>query len=266
MNLCFFSQSKLPNSDYYVITSMRMVIFLKTETKVEILRYILLQQSRLYDNVLFTLLSTRSLMNEIERIDERTFSFDIDPTEGMISASQFISNMNKFLKCMKTNFFNVLPFQMCVIEIIRNNEQELKELLSYTPTDSSDEKLEELVYKLIISSFIRNAKYVPSIQEELTTLDIRVKIVREYNLDESHKILQFISNIAFCQRGRGNVLELFDDIDARLDYFTKADNPIRNRKKNIEEYKTKYVESRIADYNKMFKTYNSKKKYLRYFV
>lgn len=78
--------------------------------------------------------------------------------------------------------------------------------------------------------------------------------------------MQFISNIAFCQRGRGNALELFDDIGARLDYFTKADNPIRNRKKNIEEYKTKYVESRIADYNKMFKTYNSKKKYLRYFV
>ena len=243
-----------------------MVIFLKTETKAEMLRYILLQESRLYDNVLFTLLSTKSLMNEVERIDERTFSFDIDPADGMISAEQFISNMNKFLRCMKTNFFNVPPFQMCVTEIVRNSEQELKDLLSYTPEDSSDERLQELVNKVIISSFIRNAKYVPSIEEELTALDIQIKEVQEYNLVESRKILQFMSDVAFCQRGRGNVLELFDDIAARLDYFTKADVPIRNRKRNIEAYKTRYVESRIADYNKMFKTYNSKKKYLKYFV
>lgn len=242
------------------------MIFLKTETKAEMLRYILLQESRLYDNVLFTLLSTRSLMNEVERIDERTFSFDIEPDAGMISAEQFISNMNKFLRCMKTNFFNVPPFQMCVTEIVRNSEHELKDLLSYTPEDSSDEKLEELVYKLTISNFIRNAKYVPSIEEELTSLDIPIKEVKEYNLDESRKIVQFMSDVAFCQRGRGNVLELFDDIGARLDYFAKADDPIRNRKRNIDAYKTRYVESRIADYNKMFKTYNSKKKYLKYFV
>ena len=239
---------------------------MKPETKVEVLRYILLQESRFYDNVLFTLLSTRSLISEIERIDERTFSFDIEPAAGMISAEQFISNMNKFLRCMKTNFFNVPPFQMCVTEIVRNSEQELKDLLSYTPEDSSDEKLEELVYKITISNFIRNAKYVTSIQEELAELDIQIKEVQEYNLDESRKIVQFMSDVAFCQRGRGNVLELFDDIGARLDYFAKADDPIRNRKRNIEAYKTRYVESRIADYNKMFKTYNSKKKYLKYFV
>lgn len=205
-------------------------------------------------------------MNEVEKIDDRTFSFDIEPADGMISAEQFISNMNKFLRCMKTNFFNVSPFQMCVTEIVRNSEQELKDLLSYTPEDSSDEKLEELVYKLIISNFIRNAKYVPSIQEELVKSDIQIKDVQDYNLDESRKILQFMSDVAFCQRGRGNVLELFDDIGARLDYFAKADDSVRNRKRNIEAYKTRYVESRISDYNKMFKTYNSKKKYLKYFV
>lgn len=205
-------------------------------------------------------------MNEVERIDERTFSFDIEPADGMISAEQFISNMNKFLRCMKTNFFNIPPFQMCVTEIVRNSEQELKDLLSYTPEDSSDERLQELVNKLIISSFIRNAKYVPSIREELVKSDIQIKDVQDYTLDESRKILQFMSDVAFCQRGRGNVLELFDDIGARLDYFAKADDPVKNRKRNIEAYKTRYVESRIADYNKMFKTYNSKKKYLKYFV
>ena len=100
----------------------------------------------------------------------------------------------------------------------------------------------------------------------MTSLDIPIKEFKDYNLDESRKIVQFMSDVAFCQRGRGNVLELFDDIGARLDYFAKADDSIRNRKRNIEAYKTRYVESRIADYNKMFKTYNSKKKYLKYFV
>ena len=205
-------------------------------------------------------------MNEVERIDERTFSFDIKPAVGMISAEQFISNMNKFLRCMKTDFFNVPPFQMCVTEIVRNSEQELKDLLSYTPEDSSDEKLEELVNKLVISSFIRNAKFVPSIQEELTALDIPIKEVKDYNLDESRKIVQFMSDVAFCQRGRGNSLELFDNIEARLNSFDKANDSIRKRKRNLDLHKQRYVESRIADYNKMFKAYNSKKKYLKYFV
>ena len=205
-------------------------------------------------------------MNELERIDERTFSFDIEPAAGMISAEQFISNMNKFLRCMKTNFFNVPPFQMCVTEIVRNSEQELKDLLSYTPEDSSDEKLEELVNKLVISSFIRNAKFVPSIQEELTALDIPIKEVKDYNLNESRKIVQFMSDVAFCQRGRGNSLELFDNIEARLNSFDKVNDSIRKRKRNLDLHKQRYIESRIADYNKMFKAYNSKKKYLKYFV
>lgn len=199
-------------------------------------------------------------------IDERTFSFDIEPADGLISAKQFISNMNKFLRCMKNNFFNVPPFQMCVMEIVRNSEQELKELLSYVPVDSSDDKLQELVNKLIISSFISNTKYVTSIQEKLAELDIPIKKVQEYNLDESSKIVQFISDVAFCQRGRGNVLELFDNIEERLVQLDDAKNSTRNRKRNIEVYKQRYVDSRIADYNKMFKNYNSKKKYLKYFI
>ena len=199
-------------------------------------------------------------------IDERTFSFDIEPADGLISAKQFISNMNKFLRCMKNNFFNVPPFRMCVMEIVRNSEQELKELLSYVPVDSSDDKLQELVNKLIISSFISNTKYVTSIQEKLAELDIPIKKVQEYNLDESSKIVQFISDVAFCQRGRGNVLELFDNIEERLVQLDGAKNSTRNRKRNIEVYKQRYVDSRIADYNKMFKSYNSKKKYLKYFI
>lgn len=205
-------------------------------------------------------------MNEVEKIDDRTFSFDIEPADGMISAEQFIDNMNKFLKCMKTYFFNVPPLQTCISEVVRNGNQELTNLVSYIPTHSTDDRLQELVYKLIISNFINNAKYVPSIQEELAGLDVQIKEVQEYNLDESRKIVQFMSDVAFCQRGRGNVLELFDNIEARLDYFAKADDSVRNKRRNIEAYKVRYVESRIADYNKLFKTYNSKKKYLRYFV
>lgn len=239
---------------------------LNTETKTELLRYILLQECRYFDNILCTLLSTTSLMREIERIDERTFSFDIDPKDGMISARNFISNMNRFIRCMKTYFFNVPPLQTCILEIIRNGNQELTNLVSHIPTHLTDDILQELVYKLMILNFISNAKFVPSIQEELATLDIPIKEVKDYNLDESRKIVQFMSDVAFCQRGRGNSLELFDNIEARLNSFDKANDSIRKRKRNLDLHKQRYVESRITDYNKMFKAYNSKKKYLKYFV
>ena len=43
---------------------------LKTETKAEMLRYILLQECRYFDNILCTVLSTTSLMSEIEKMYE----------------------------------------------------------------------------------------------------------------------------------------------------------------------------------------------------
>ena len=230
------------------------------------LRYILLQECRYFDDILCTLLSTKSLRVEIDRIDERTFAFEIEPKDGMISAKHFISNMNRFIRCMKTYFFNVPPLQTCILEIIRNGNQELTNLVSHIPTHSTDEQLKELVYKLAISNLISNAKYVPSIQEELATLDISIKEVKDYNLDESRKIVQFMSDVAFCQRGRGNTLELFDNIEARLSSSDKVNDSIRKRKRNFDLHKQRYVESRIADYNKGFKAYNSKKKYLKYFV
>ena len=230
------------------------------------LRYILLQECRYFDDILCTLLSTKSLRVEIDRIDERTFAFKIEPKDGMISAKHFISNMNRFIRCMKTYFFNVPPLQTCILEVIRNGNQELTNLVSHIPTHSTDEQLKELVYKLAISNFISNAKYVPSIQEELATLDISIKEVKDYNLDESRKIVQFMSDVAFCQRGRGNTLELFDNIEARLSSFDKVNDSIRKRKRNFDLHKQRYVESRITDYNKVFKAYNSKKKYLKYFV
>lgn len=238
---------------------------LKTETKAELLRYILLQESRMYDSILFHLLEFEPIRNAVALVDERTFNFKVEPANGMISAKQFLYNMSKFLKIMRNNFFNILPLQVCIIELVKNGKQEINDLLTYTSKDSSDEVLEELVNKLIISTFIHNAKYVPSIQEELAAIDIPIKEVREYNLDESRKVVQFMSDVVFCQRGRGNVLEIFDDIGARLDYFSKSD-PFRKRKRDVEAYKQRYIDSRIDDYNKLFKTYHSKKKYLKYFM
>lgn len=237
---------------------------LKTETKAELLRYILLQESRMYDSILFHLLEFEPIRNAVALVDERTFNFKVEPVDGMVSAKQFLYNMSKFLKTMRNNFFNILPLQICIVELIKNGKKEVNDLLTYTPKDSSDEVIDELVNKLIISTFIRNAKYVPSIQEELTVMDIPIKEIRDYNLDESRKVVQFMSDVVFCQRGRGNVLEIFDDIGARLDYFSKPD-PFRKRKRDVEAYKQRYISSRIDDYNKLFKTYHSKKKYLKYF-
>lgn len=243
--------------------------FLKTGTKAELLRYILLTDKHYYDNMLFEFLSVRYMEKEIEKIDERTFSFGVDAADGLISANQFLTNMNKFVKYMKAYFFNIGPLQTCISDVINGSKQELSNLLNYKYINSSnDDKLQEYIYKLIISNFINNAKYVSSIKNSLQEIGISIKRVQDYSLEESSKILILLSDIALCQRGRGNVMVLFDNMDSRLRYYDTMDKSLRSRKRrcSTDDYKKKYIDSRIADYDKMFKSYNSKKKYLRYFV
>ncbi len=243
--------------------------FLKTGTKAELLRYILLTEKHYYDNMLFEFLSVRYMEKEIEKIDERTFSFDVDAADGLISANQFLTNMNKFVKCMKAYFFNIGPLQTCIGDVIKGGEKELSDLLNYSCTNScDDDKLHELIYKLIISNFISNAKYILSIKDVLQEIGIPIKRVQDYSIEECSKILTLLSDVALCQRGRGNVMVLFDSMDSRLKYYEAMDQSIRSRKRrrSKDDYKKKYIDSRIVDYDKMFKSYNSKKKYLRYFV
>jgi len=221
------------------------MILLKIETKTELLKYMLLERQYDYDLMLYTFITRSNVQDIISMIDERTFSFKVEALPETISAKQFIVNLNQFVKDMKTYFYNIAPLQSCIVEIIDSSKDELKNLISYNCSGlfnrfdgEKDDVIRELTAKLIIKNFISNAKYVDSIRDVLNDVHVPLKEIKEYNLEESLKILNLLSDIAFCQRGRGPVMKLFECMDYQLNKYSNMDTT--RRKKSIDDFKNSY--------------------------
>lgn len=245
---------------------------MKTETKVELLKYMMLDHSYdEYEMVIYNLISHNRLRDEVAMIDEHSFSFNIDPVDGQITANQFLVNMNAFVRYMKSYFYNIASFNSCIDYIVDNNKDLVNNLLSVRGVKlynfyngHEDSAIKELISKLIISNFISNAKYIESIRNVLNDLQVPLKRIEDYISEESMQILQLMSDIAFCQRGRGPILSLFENMKNHLKEYDNMD--LSRRKKSVDDFKKKYIDSRVDDYNKLIKSYYSKKKYLKYFV
>lgn len=245
---------------------------MKTETKVELLKYMMLDHSYdEYEMVIYNLISHNRLRDEVAMIDERSFYFNIDPVDGQITANQFLVNMSAFVRYMKSYFYNISSFNSCIDYIVDNNKDLVNNLLSvkgvkqYSFYDGyEDSTIKELISKLIISNFISNANYIESIQDVLNDLQVPLKRIEDYTSEESMQILQLISDIAFCQRGRGPIMSLFENMESHLKSYSDMD--LSRRRKSVDDFKKKYIDSRVADYDKLVKNYYSKRKYLKYFV
>ena len=243
------------------------------ETKIEILKFILLHQNYDYDMVLYGLIAHKRLNEEIARIDDKSFNFNFNADDGGITATQFLVNLNEFIRCMKEYFFNIRALPTCIDYIISGSKQELNNLLNYKCKrvfshyeKINDDTTQELISKLIISNFIHNAKYVDSIRDVLTDIEVPLKPLEDYTLDESKKILKLLSDMAFCQRGRGDIFCLFTSIDDQLEKRLKMSKSFQRRKPISDVKQQEFIESVIADYGKVIKNYYSKKKYLKYFI
>lgn len=244
---------------------------MKTETKVELLKYMMLDHSYdEYEMVIYNLISHNRLRDEVAMIDEHSFSFNIDPVDGQITANQFLVNMNAFVRYMKSYFYNIASFNSCIDYIVDNNKDLVNNLLSVRGVKlynfyngHEDSAIKELISKLIISNFISNAKYIESIRNVLNDLQIPLKRIEDYTTEESMQILQLMSDIAFCQRGRGPIMSLFENMENHLKSYSDMD--LSRRRKSVDDFKKKYIDSRVDDYNKLIKSYYSKKKYLKYF-
>lgn len=245
---------------------------MKTETKVELLKYMILNHSYdEYEMVIYNLISHKRLRDEVAMIDERSFSFNVDPANEQITAQQFLVNMNSFVRYMKAYFYNIAPFNTCIDYIVDNNKDLLNDLLKvkgvklYSFYDRQDDTTaKELINKLIISNFISNTQYIESIRDVLNDLQIPLKRIEDYTTEESMQILQLMSDIAFCQRGRGPIMSLFENMENHLKGYDNMD--LSRRKKSVDDFRKRYIDSRIADYDKLIKSYYSKRKYLKYFV
>lgn len=244
---------------------------MKTETKVELLKYMILDHSYdEYEMVIYNLISHKRLRDEVAMINERSFSFNIDSVDGQITANQFLVNMSAFVRYMKSYFYNISSFNSCIDYIVDNNKDLVNNLLSvkgvklYSFYDGhEDSAIKELISKLIISNFISNAQYIESIRDVLNDLQIHLKRIEDYTSEESMQILQLMSDIAFCQRGCGPIMSLFENMENHLKSYSDMD--LSRRRKSVDDFKKKYIDSRVADYNKLIKSYYSKRKYLKYF-
>ncbi len=240
------------------------------ETKKELLRYNLLNQRFGYEIELYNLLTWGKMKNEIARINELTFSCTVDLKNNEISAKQFLLYINEFIRCMKESFYNMVSFQTILIEIINGSKEELKDLLDYSCHETfsngikNDKNIQEKIYKLIISNFIRNAKYIPSIENILKENNIKLKNIKDYDFKECKKILSLLSDIVFCQRGKRMISELFENINDHLEEYLKRKEKSKS-KKTMEYHKKKYIDLYIHSYDIIFKTYRTRKEYIRYF-
>lgn len=234
-------------------------------TKIELLKYKLLHQNFDYEIEIYSLLENVKINDLVSKIDDLSFSFQVEPEKDKITAQHFLICTNELVKYMKFYFYNMLTFQVCLKEIVNGSKKELNDLLNVKETKYFNNNREN-VYKLIISNFIKNAKYISSIKNVLEDNNINLKELNNYNFQETETILNLLSNIVLSQRGRGLVSILFTNIDDHLKEYLERKAKVNSKKYSISDYKNKYLDSYINNYNKIFKIYNSKKKYLKYFV
>ncbi len=241
------------------------------DSKRELLRYKLLDQRYDYDMEIYTLLNSGKMDDIISKISDSSFSFGIEPIDGEYTVKHFLNFMELFVKIMKSYFFNAYSISNLMSEIIRNCKTELEDFFSVKTNEYELYKIYEnklvleKLYKLIISNFIKNAEYIPLIENVLNDNGIVLKRVNDYDYSESKRILNVLSDIVFCQRGHGKIIELFENIEFNLQSHLKSKKNGKT-KHTIEYHKEKFLKKRIGNYEKMFKSYENKKKYLKYFI
>lgn len=228
------------------------------ESKKELLKYIVLNESFINDKAIIYSLLLRNYFDEsISKISDESFIIKIE-NSNEISAKQFIYSLNKFIVTIKKYFFNVYNLNILIDKIIEPNIIKINNYLC--SKNLSENEQNEIIYKILISNFIENIKYIPSIKNFLTEQKIPIKNVDDYNLNESYKILILLSDLVFCQRG----LKYYDCIFESINLILKSYETL-NQNKRQEKYKEKFLPSITQNYDYLFESYQNKKKYLKYF-
>lgn len=239
------------------------------DTKIALLKHKILHQGLRYNMEVLSLIS--NLKKEINRIDEKSFSFCVEPENNDITATRFVKYMDAYVEYMKTYFPNIPVFQSILNEALIGNEIEVSNLLDIKDGDNyhcnikNKKDVKECIFKIIIGNFIKNTKYVPSIETFLTENEIKLKNLQNYNLKECEKIINLMSDIVFCLRGHCYIVYLFENIDINLQSHLEKKAKSKSKKYTLEDRKKIFINDKINEYDKIFKAYNIRKKYLRYF-
>ena len=132
------------------------------ESKKELLKYIVLNESFINDKAMIYSLLLRNYFDEsISKISDESFIIKIE-NNNEISAKQFIYSLNKFIVTIKKYFFNVYNLNILIDKIIEQNIVKINNYLC--SKNLSENEQNEIIYKILISNFIENIKYISSIK------------------------------------------------------------------------------------------------------
>lgn len=210
----------------------------------------------------------------IRKIDDISFYYDINVEKDKIKSSTYINLLDYFIKMIRHHFFNMRIDEFLIKDIVEPNISKFEEYLSSnieifdtTIPDVRRNHLNALIYRILISNFIGNIKYIPDIASLLEENNIPVKNIDDYSDKECKNIIELMSDIVFCQKGHHNNNYLFVNIETNIN-----DRLETRHKRNRSEYKNNddyYLKKKIEEYNKEFhqsiKKFNVRKKYLKYF-
>jgi len=223
------------------------------ESKINLLQDDILHSQKNYDIVTYRLLQNPDLKNTILK------------NEKTISNKNFIDLLDRFVNIFRNQFFNINSIEYNISCIIDSNINRMEKYLlsNMNIYDNKNIKyIKEQSYKLFISNFLNNLKYIDVCSNALSERNIKIKSIDDYSLDECTMVVEFLSDLVFCMKGRNVVVYLFQNIEKDIEHYVKNN---KDKKYSDKYYKDKVIEHYKTQYETIIESYNSKKEYLKYF-
>lgn len=223
------------------------------ESKINLLQNNILHSEKCYDIVTYRLLQNHNLQNTILK------------NEKEINDKSFIDLLDRLVNLFRNQFYEINSTEYNINCIIDSNINRIENYLlsNIDVYDNNNIKyIKEQSYKLFISNFIHNLRYIDLFENILNERNIKIKDIDNYSLDECTKIVQLLSDFVFCMKGRDIIVYLFQDIEKDIEYHLKNNE---DKKYSDDYHKNIVINHYKIQYERMIDSYNNKKEYLKYF-
>lgn len=229
-------------------------------------------EERFADVATYKVIDSYIFNETIENIEDVSFYYDLNVEKDKIKASTYIDLLDYFVKMIRHYFFNMRIDEFIIKDIVVPNMDKMKiyllsntEIFNTTIPDKKRNELNTLIYRILISNFIRNIEYVPDIKELFESHNIEIKNINDYSEEECKKIIELMSDIVFCQRGYMKIDYLFVNLEKKISERLQSRQERNTSRSKDEIFVKKSIEHYIQEYHQSIKTYNVRKKYLKYF-
>jgi len=238
------------------------------DSKKKIIQYKLLNDNCCYDSMVFRLIKTEHFNKIISKIDDTEIIYSVKIKQNdNITSSDFIFLLNRLVDLFKSKF-PTIKFHLYTMEKILDYNIEIVEKYFFDHYNDIDREYEnivtEKVYKILINSFVSNAKYVPEISKILRKKKIEIYPTIDYSFEECKIIIKLLQDIVFCNKGIG-IDCLFDNIELIINNQLSDLSSTVRKNRGDDYYIEKTTNFYIKLYEKVFHEYESKKQFIKYF-